>query len=139
MVNSRAKGGTRYVHTTSDQGKTWQSRSEPALIDPACNASLIRYTSIADGHDKNRLLFSNAKSKDTRNNMTVRVSYDEGATWSAGKTIYAGEAAYSSLTILKNGDIGLLFEKDDYTANVFVRFSLEWLTDGKDKYEPARP
>lgn len=66
--------------------------------------------------------------------MTVRISYDEGETWSEGKTIYAGDSAYSSMTVLQNGDIGLLFEKDDHTENVFVRFTLEWLTDGKDKY-----
>lgn len=139
MVNSRVKGkGMRYVHTTADNGKTWKTVPEPALIDPACNASLIRYTSTAEGYSKNRLLFSNAKMKDARRNMTVRVSYDEGASWTDGKTIYAGEAAYSSLTVLKNGEIGLLFEKDDYKENVFVRFSLEWLTDGLDKYEPPK-
>jgi len=140
MVNSRVKGkGMRHVHTSADQGRTWQSRPEPALVDPACNASLIRYTSIADGYNKNRLLFSNAKAKNARRNMTVRVSYDEGASWTEGKTLYAGEAAYSSLAILDNGEIGLLFEKDDYTENVFVRFSLEWLTDGQDRYEPPDP
>lgn len=141
MVNSRVgrELDIRYVHTSGDEGKTWKTRPEPALIDPSCNASLIRYTSTADGYNKNRLLFANAKTKDARKNMTVRVSYDEGATWSEGKTIYAGGSAYSSLTILKNGDIGLLFEKDDHEENVFVRFTLEWLTDGKDKYEPPKP
>jgi sialidase-1 len=135
MVNSRVKkAGMRYTHTSADKGKTWRTKPEPALEDPACNASFIRYTATADGYDKNRLLFSNPKSAKKRENMTVRVSYDEGATWTDGKTIYAGDSAYSSMTILKNGDIGLLFEKDDYTGNVFVRFSLEWLTDGRDKY-----
>ncbi len=139
MVNSRVKGkGMRYVHTTADNGKTWKTAPEPALIDPACNASLIRYTSTAEGYNKNRLLFSNAKTRNARRNMTVRVSYDEGASWTDGKTVYAGEAAYSSLTVLKNGEIGLLFEKDDYKENVFVRFSLEWLTDGQDKYEAPK-
>ncbi len=66
--------------------------------------------------------------------MTVRISYDEGNTWSEGKTIYAGSSAYSSLTKCKNGDIGLFFEMDEHTKNTFVCFSLEWLTDGKDKY-----
>jgi len=66
--------------------------------------------------------------------MTVRLSYDEGKTWTAGKTIYPGGAAYSSMTILANGDIGLFFEKDNYQENVFVRFDLAWLTDGKDHY-----
>jgi len=131
MINSRVKGaGTRYVHLSSDQGQTWQSQPEPQLPDPACNASLIRYVSVAS--KKNHLLFCNVNHAHARENLTVRVSDDEGETWSAGKTIYAGSAAYSSLTVLQNGEIGLLFEKNDYTQNVFVRFSLAWLTDGAD-------
>jgi sialidase-1 len=66
--------------------------------------------------------------------MTVRVSYDEGKTWTKGKTIYQGSSAYSDLTILENGDIGLFFEQDSYIKNPFVSFSLEWLTDGEDTY-----
>jgi len=135
MVNSRVKNsGLRYIHTSSDEGKTWVSKPDTSLIDPACNASIIRYTSVSGGSDKNRLLFSNAKSKNKRKNMTVRISYDEGKSWSVGKTIYAGESAYSSLTVLQNGDIGLIFEKDDHNENAFVHLTLDWLTDGKDKY-----
>ena len=69
----------------------------------------------------------------SRKNMTVRISYDEGQSWSEGKTIYAGSSAYSSLVVLENGEIGLFFEKDEYRENVFVRFSLDWLTDGEDR------
>ncbi len=97
-------------------------------------ASYTKDTTI----DKDRLLFSNAKTSNRRENLTVRVSYDEGKTWTQGKTIYPGKAAYSTLTILANGDIGLLFEKDDYNQNAFVRFTLEWLTQGKDRYEPPK-
>ncbi|WP_117883788.1 sialidase family protein [Aureibaculum luteum] len=136
MINARvSKAGMRYIHTSKDNGKTWKTKPQPELIDPACNASIIRYTSIEDGYKKNRLLFSNANSKDQRENLTVKISYDEGKTWSKGKTVYSGSSAYSSLTILKNGDIGLFFEKDNYTENPFVSFSLEWLTDGKDRLE----
>ncbi|GAA5221674.1 sialidase family protein [Membranihabitans marinus] len=139
MINSRVRdAGLRYVHVSSDEGEHWVSRPDPQLIDPGCNASIIRYTAVADGYDKDRLLFANAKSETHRINMTVRVSYDEGKTWTEGKTIYPGESAYSSLTVLKNGDIGLFFEKDDYSENPFVRFSLEWLTDGKDQYKKPR-
>lgn len=136
MINARVNGkGMRYVHTSKDEGKTWEIKAAPELIDPGCNASIIRYTSKEDGYDKNRLLFSNAKSEKGRVNMSVRISYDEGKTWNEGKTIYAGSSAYSSLTILENGDIGLFFEKDDYKKNEFVSFSLDWLTDGKDTYK----
>ncbi|MEQ8220625.1 MAG: sialidase family protein [Arenibacter sp.] len=139
MINARAnKEGKRYVHVSSDEGKSWSTRPEPTLIDPGCNASIVRYTSIEDGYKKNRLLFSNAKSENGRVNMTVRISYDEGETWSEGKTIYKGESAYSSMTIMDNGDIGLFFEQDDYQKNPFVSFSLKWLTDGKDKYKKPK-
>jgi len=139
MVNCRANGrGIRYVHISSDQGKSWDARPEPELIDPGCNGSIIRYTSTMDGYQRSRLLFCNAKMKKGRKNLTVRISYDEGQSWTEGKTIYPGSAAYSSLTVLENGDIGLFFEKDDYTENLFVSFSLEWLTNGADHYKEPK-
>lgn len=139
MVNARVnKKGLRYVHTSSSQGKTWETKADSTLIDPGCNASIIRYTSVKEGYKKNRLLFSNANSEKDRVNMTIKISYDEGKTWSEGKTIYIGSSAYSSMTILKNGNIGLFFEKDNHTQNVFTSFSLEWLTDGKDKLETPK-
>ncbi len=139
MINARVnKEGMRYVHRSTDDGQTWTTTPEPNLIDPGCNASIIRYTAIEDGYKKNRLLFSNAKSENGRNNMTVRLSYDEGKTWTEGKTIYEGPSAYSSLTVLDNGDIGLFFEQDEYTKNPFVSFSLEWLTDGQDRYQDPK-
>ncbi len=135
MINSRYNGkGIRFIHTSSDEGATWLSRPDSTLIDPGCNASIIRYTSVKDGADKNRLLFSNAKMENKRMNMTLRISYDEGETWTEGKTIYKGGSAYSSMSILTNGDIALFFEKDNYKENAFVRISLEWLTDGTDTY-----
>ena len=140
MINSRINGkGIRFVHTSTDEGGTWLSKPDSTLIDPGCNASIIRYTSIKEGADKNRLLFSNAKMKENRINMTVRISYDEGKSWTKGKTIYNEGSAYSSMSILANGDIGLFFEKDNYQENVFVRLTLEWLTDGSDKYTILQP
>lgn len=136
MINARVNGaGMRYVHTSKDGGQTWDSNPAPKLVDPSCNASIIRYTDTQDGYDKNRLLFSNANSEKNRENLTVRISYDEGKTWSEGKTVYDGPSAYSDMTILKNGDIGVFFEQDDYTKNSFVSFSLDWLTDGEDVYQ----
>ncbi len=133
MVNSRVNGRKdRTIHISEDKGKTWKTHYDSALLDPACNASIIRYSSKAAGDDKDRLIFSNANST-KRENLTVRISYDEGKTWSKGKTIYAGSSAYSTLTKLENGDIGVLFEKDDCKNHEFVAFDLEWLTDGEDK------
>ena len=70
--------------------------------------------------------------------MTVRLSYDEGQTWPISKMIHTGPAAYSCLTVLADGTIGLLYERgqaNPYETIAFARFNLEWLTDGKDKLE----
>lgn len=139
MVNARANNkGLRYVHTSTDEGKTWITKADSTLIDPSCNASIIRYTSVKNGFKKNRLLFSNAKTMKGRTNLTVRISYDEGKTWTEGKTIYEGPSAYSSLTVIQNGDIAVFFEKDEYTKNVYAQFSLKWLTDKKDRYKKPK-
>jgi len=136
MINSRInEGGIRYSHLSTDEGMTWKTKPERTLTDPGCNASIIRYTSVEDGYKKNRLLFSNANNNENRKNMTIKLSYDEGKTWTKGKTIYSGSSAYSSLTVLKNGEIGLFFEKDDHKENVFVKMSLDWLTDGEDSFK----
>lgn len=59
MVNARAndKKGVRYVHTSSDEGSTWVTKAATQLNDPACNASIIRYTSIKDGYKKTGFCF----------------------------------------------------------------------------------
>ncbi len=139
MINSRVNGvSRRHIHISDDKGKTWTTHADSTLIDPSCNASIVRYTAKTDGYDKNRLLFSNAASEKGRKNLTVRVSYDNGETWAHSKVIYPGGTAYSSMTILENGDIAVFFEKDGYTKNEVVIFSLEWLTDGADKYSKPK-
>ncbi len=132
MINSRVQGQScRWVHVSDDNGKSWHSQADTTLIDPACNGSILRYTSTQDGYARNRLLFSNANSTKGRKNLTVRISYDEGATWSDGKVIDPGPSAYSSLTVCRDGSIGVLYEPG-YKEVRFARFTLEALTDGKD-------
>lgn len=135
MTNARdqSKGGGRYVHTSSDDGDTWVTEYDESLIDPACNAGIIKYTSTNDGYNKNRMLYVGAADPSSRKNLAVRISYDEGQTWSDGKVIESGASAYSEITILADGSIGVVYE-DDTSSRViqFVRFTLEQLTDGQD-------
>jgi len=132
MINSRvAKSGLRFVHTSTDEGKSWQTRADSSLVDPACNAGFIRVPKMGeDDHDI--LLFSNANHVTDRINLSLRFSVDEGKSWSKGMAIYAGGAAYSSMTILRDGAIGLFFEKDDYQENVFVRIPFDWIVEKRD-------
>ena len=69
--------------------------------------------------------------------MTIRISYDEGKTWRYSKTLRTGPSAYSSMTIMNDGTIGILFEQGEqkiYEKTSFARFNLEWLTDGMDTF-----
>lgn len=136
MINSRVKDvGCRYVHISDDQGATWISAPDSNLIDPACNASLIRYSGITQGAEKDILLFSNACSATDRVNMTVKMSEDEGATWAYQRTIYEGSSAYSSMTVTEDGYIGVLYENDNYAEISFARLSLEAIKVGDNRVE----
>ncbi len=133
MINSRVNGsGARWVHKSNDDGKTWKGEKSKTLIDPGCNGSIIRYTSKKGGYTKNRLLFANCDTVKGRKKLTLKISYDEGKTWSKGKVIHAGSAAYSSLTICKDGSIGILYEAKGYKEIRFARITLNQLTDGQD-------
>ena len=122
MVNSRVnKLGYRYSHFSNDDGKTWISKKEESIIDPGCNGSLIRYSH----GEKNLLLLTNINNKKERKEIVLRYSTDEGKSWSNPKIIYNGEAAYSSMTVMENGNLGLFFEMDNYTKNVFTSISIK--------------
>ena len=122
MVNSRVnKLGYRYSHVSNDDGKTWISKKEESIIDPGCNGSLIRYSH----GEKNLLLLTNINNKKERKEIVLRYSIDEGRSWSNPKIIYNGEAAYSSMTVMENGNLGLFFEMDNYTKNVFTSISIK--------------
>jgi len=137
---ARPRNGYRSIAYSSDGGETW---SDPVfdehLGDPACQASLIRF-SLASESDRDRLLFSNpsptiSPARGERHRMTVRMSYDEGRTWPVGKLVHEGPAAYSCLARLANGQVGLLYEAGErraYETITFARFGLDWLTDGAD-------
>ena len=136
MLNIRSRS-YREVSLSTDGGLIWSDKTQDCtLIEPTCQGSILRYTKQSDGFTKNRILFSNPAHKKLRVNMTVRLSYDEGKTWPVSKLICAEQSAYSCLTVLSDGTIGLLYEAGKYRYSekiTFARFSLEWLSDGKDK------
>ena len=132
MRSSRGKG-CRAVSTSKDGGKTWSPLADcPALPEPVCQGSILRYT-WADSQGKSRILFANPGGARERANGTVRLSYDEGATWPVAKTIQPGYFGYCCLTVLPDWSICCLFENDGCSKATFLRFSLDWLTDGKDR------
>lgn len=135
MMLIRSKG-MRKVNYSSDMGQSWGSPVPvPELVEPGVNGDVLRYSSVSGDRDTNRILFSIASHPSERRNLSVFVSYDEGRTWPVQKVIFRGPAAYSALCRLDDGSIGLLYENGNYEIYqlCFARFSLSWLTDGKDR------
>jgi BNR/Asp-box repeat. len=142
ILMSIRHGGNRWYNISEDGGETWQPSTSTwyDITTPACNGDMIRYTSVNQGDDRNRLLHS-VPYGTSRTDVSVYVSYDEGETWPLRKCIVPYSSAYSSLCILPDGTIGLYVEESYAGASgystVFYNFSLDWLTEGEDHYEPT--
>lgn len=133
MRNYDRSQTSRAIATSDDGGLTWSAvRHDPTLVEPICQASLVRCTG-PDG--RNWLLFSNPAHAETgkRLDMTVRMSEDEGKTWPVSRLLWAGPAAYSCLATLPNGGIACLFEAGQthpYEKIVLARFPRDGVAGG---------
>lgn len=116
MLNMRDnRGGSRAVYTTTDLGETWKEHesSRTALIEPVCMASLISVKAKDNVLKKDILIFSNPNSTKNRNNMTIKVSLDDGKTWSPEHQVLVDEGygwGYSCLSMVDKETVGILYE-----------------------------
>ncbi|QDU26291.1 Sialidase precursor [Anatilimnocola aggregata] len=124
LINMRTYRGKsqRTTSRSTDGGLTWSPIvDEPTLVEPVCQGSLIRIP--ATKSEPSLLAFSNPANPKQRQNLTIRLSRDGGKTWPASRVLCAGSSIYSSLAALPDGDIGVLFERDNYKELVFTRLS----------------
>ncbi|HOG19867.1 MAG TPA: exo-alpha-sialidase [Salinivirgaceae bacterium] len=138
LMSSRTTGNRLWAKS-SDGGVTWGPKNSWSEIwGNACDADIIRYTSTQDGYDKDRILHT-LPNNNNRRNVTMWISYDEGTTWPIKKTIAPNQSAYSSITILPDGTIGVYLEEDETVPYkmYFLNFSLNWLTNGADSLTEA--
>ena len=105
----KSKTNGRAVSVTHDMGKTWKVHSSDhgALPEPVCMASLISHD-LKDG--RRVLFFSNPNSKYKREKMTVRMSLDQGKTWPKSILLDQKGGAYSSLAMVNDRTLGILYE-----------------------------
>jgi len=111
--NSGTNG--RVISVSPDLGDSWTEHfsSRHVLTEPSCMASLHKHEYTENGRKKSILLFSNPNSKTARDHMTIKVSFDDGATWPEKYWMLLDEEkgrGYSCLTSINEETIGILYE-----------------------------
>jgi sialidase-1 len=138
MLNARNQKGDirlRIVAISSNGGASWDtSYFDQQLPDPVCEGSILN---IGVKNRKQILAFSNAADAKNRNNLTLRISFDEGKTWTKNWIIdnatdpkmMSNNSAYSDLVLVNKQQIGILYEKDNYSKIVFT--TINWKNQQK--------
>lgn len=145
--NDRSNSGgpeRRQVSVGTIEGGFTPYASAPCLLDPLNEASTLRYNTDSPA----RLAFLNSASTVTRTKMRVRLSEDEGKTYSRSRPLSDAplpgeggnyrEGGYSSMTKTADYFIGALVEVNENTASnstshrsiAFRKFNLLWIQAG---------
>ena len=122
--NQRGDIKQRILAYSSTGGASWDTAYfEPSLLDPVCQGSIITL-----GYKKGKAIIAscNAADEKKRDNLTLRISYDEGKTWVKNIVVEKSAdekkrdwAAYSDLVIIDKKTIGVIYERNGYAEIVF--------------------
>jgi sialidase-1 len=109
FVNARSYS-TKRIGAYSDDGGITFNRVNVlnTLVQPlhGCEGSTIYR------QDSRQIFYSGlAETSTTRTNLSLHVSVDNGENWTFVRTICPGSSSYSSMTIMRDQSIGILYEK----------------------------
>ena len=94
-LNTAVKGSDGIWH--------WEEeRLAEGLDANPCNGDIVAWRGL--------LLHSYIKEEKARRGLTLAVSADDGASWKDVLTLQEGPAAYSTMVVFTNGDVGVLYE-----------------------------
>jgi sialidase-1 len=128
ILNARNQKGdirARIVAISRNGGQTWDSVwFDKNLPDPVCEGTIL---SVRKNNGHYTLFFCNAADTARRDNLTLRISSDEGKTWRRSIPIdRSGTAnpdndftAYSDLVAISSSKLGVLYERNNYNEIVF--------------------
>ncbi|MFE9053385.1 exo-alpha-sialidase [Streptomyces mutabilis] len=131
LVSGREENGTDLGHRTQavsrDGGDSFAApfRALPDLYTPQVQGSVLR---LGD-----RMLLSAPADPDRRRTMSVRSSYDGGATWDSvdrGTVVTRDWSGYSDMVAVDDATVGLMYEAGPVDARDeirFARFTEDWL------------
>lgn len=148
MMSSKDNDKPRWVSYSEDQGENWSTPKRKIIAPPqhpekhntGINVGLIRaYPNAPENSAAARVLlysapidqrYSHKHTEDGRNNGWVMGSCDDGKTWSFGRQIEKNRFQYSSMTVMSDGNIGMVYESGDFSTGMnlkFAKFNMAWL------------
>ena len=143
-ISVRASGYNYYNYTSND-GETWhnpsQTRFTTGISGNACDGEYMVWCSTLEGNPWN-IAFQTIPNHGQRQNVSIALSTDEGATFGTPKTICPRGSAYSAAVVLPDGTLGVYYEENgvyDGFVMRFVRFSLDWASNGAYKFTEEAP
>ena len=143
-ISVRASG-YNYHNVTSDNGATWhnpsQTRFNTGITGNACDGEYMVWCSTVEGNEWD-IALQTLPNSSSRENVSIALSTDEGETFGSPKTICPRGSAYSATVVLPDGTLGVYYEENGlyggYTMR-FVRFSLDWASNGTYKFTNENP
>lgn len=143
-ISVRASGYNFHNYTSND-GETWhlapRTRFTTGISGNACDGEYMVWCSTLEGNPWNVAL-QTLPNSGSRQNVSIALSTDEGSTFGTPKTICPRGSAYSAAVVLPDGTLGVYYEENGvfggYTMR-FVRFSLDWASNGQYKFTEDAP
>lgn len=122
-LNVRLSGVGYRAYTTSATGVDgWTTlATDPALPDPTCFGS----TASAVVGGRHILAVVNCAHPTKRENLTCRISYDDGRTWAKSLVVEPGDAGYADLAMTEDGTIYVLYEQSAGVRDRLAVFGVE--------------
>lgn len=118
--------GCRKVAWSTNGGESWSdAKDDTAMPGPDCQNSLL----ALPGAKHRILVLGPTGSK--RAAGTIRLSTDDGKTWDKSRVLVPGAFAYSSMALMKDGRIGVLYEPNSNSEVLFISVDLAWIEKGE--------
>ena len=143
-ISVRASG-YNYHNVTSNDGATWQypsqTRFNTGITGNACDGEYMVWCSTLEGNPWN-IALQTLPNSGSRENVSIALSTDEGETFGAPKTICPRGSCYSATVVLPDGTLGVYYEENGVSNAFvmrFVRFSLDWASNGTYKFTEETP
>ena len=137
--------GYNYHNVTSNDGATWhypsQTRFTTGISGNACDGEYMVWCSTLEGNPWN-IALQTLPNSGSRENVSIALSTDEGETFGAPKTICPRGSCYSATVVLPDGTLGVYYEENGVSNAFvmrFVRFSLDWASNGAYKFTQETP